>query len=185
MPEENPKVQIDYPADPFAELPEGQVSVRQVEEALGDLVGGDWTGWHRGAMKSVPEAAVWARFSEAESGRWVLSGLLLLGDAIKGETLRKVPVSVMENSHNLTQRQGAEDMDTIKELPPLRRESGMSPESFSQLVARHYRAWAAVVPNPAAAIAAEWGIKAPTVHSWIREARLRGFLPPAREGRPT
>ncbi|MFF5201745.1 hypothetical protein ACFY3B_19300 [Micromonospora parva] len=181
---ENPKVQLDYPEDPFAELPEGQIDVRRVSDALGDLLGGEWGGWHRGRI--VPDAAVWARFSEEESGRWVLSGLLVLGDAVKGETLRKVPVSVMENSHNLTQRQGdAEVMDAIADLPPLRREAGMTPEEFSQLVARHYRAWAAVVPSPVAAIAAEWKVKPPTVHTWIREARLRGFLPPARKGRPT
>lgn len=181
---ENPKVQLDYPEDPFAELPAGQVSVRHVSDALAELLGGEWVGWHRSV--TVPDAAVWARFSEAESGRWVLSGLLLLGDGIKGETLRKVPVSVMENSHNLTQRQNdAEVMDAIAELPPLRREPGMTPEQFSQLVARHYRAWAAVVPNPVASIAAEWKVKPPTVHTWIREARLRGFLPPARKGRAT
>ncbi len=137
-------------------------------------------------MSAVPEAAVWARYSEAESGRWVLSGLLLLGDSIRGETLRKVPVSVMENSHNLTQRQSdAEAMGPIADLPPLRREPGMTPEAFSQLVAQHYRAWAAVVPSPVAAIAAEWKVKPPTVHGWIREARLRGYLPPARRGKVT
>jgi hypothetical protein len=179
---DNPKVELDYPEDPFAETPEGQLSVRDVEEALSGSLGGEWIGWHRG--RPLQDAAMWARFSESESGRWVLSGLVLLGDGIKGETLRKVPVAVMENSHNLTEsRHTGELKDALAELPPLRREPGMTPEQFSQLVARHYSLWAKAVPNPVAAIAAEWGIKPPTVHTWIREARLRGFIPPARKGR--
>lgn len=178
----NPKVQLDYPEDPFAEDEEGTRSVREVEDALREALGGEWSGWHRGQV--VPGAALWARFTKAESGRHVLSGLLLLGDSITGEQLRKVPISVLENSHNLTASYSTGELkEDLAKLRPLRREPGMSPEDFSRLVAQHYRAWAAQVPNPAAAIADEWGVKPPTVHTWIREARLRGFLPPARRGK--
>lgn len=179
---EDPKVRLDH--EPHVDLPEGTLTVRDVEDALGALLGGEWAGWHRKQM--LPDVAVFARFSDSPSGRKVLSGLLLLaeGDAIRGETLRKVPIARMENSHNLTRDYWQGDLGAaLKDLPPLRREAGMSPEDFSQLVAKHYEAWATAVPSPAAAIAAEWGVKPATVHSWIREARLRGYLPPARQGR--
>ncbi|TWG23576.1 hypothetical protein [Actinoplanes teichomyceticus] len=180
---EDRKVRLDY--DPHTKIPEGTLSIRHIEEALGELFGGEWSGRHRGRL--LDDAAVFSRFSESPSGRKVLTGLLLLGDAtsaIKGETLRKVPVARMENSNNLTRSYWEGDLAAaLKDLPPLRREAGMSAEQFSQLVAKHYEAWAPAVPSPAAAIAAEWGVKSATVHSWIREARLRGYLPPARQGR--
>jgi hypothetical protein len=177
---ESPKVQLDYPEDPFGE-PEG-LSAREVETQLGELLGGEWAGYYRGQI--LPGSALWARFTKSESGRQVLSGLLLLGDAITGEQLRKVPVAVMENSQNLTEAYWKGELrEDLAKLPPLQRQSDMSAEDFSRLVAEHYRAWAKAVPSPAAAIAAEWGVKPPTVHSWIREARLRGFLPPARRGK--
>lgn len=181
---QNPKVELDYHEDPLAELHEGQLDVSDVEGVLREKLGGEWSGWHRGDV--VPGLALWARFTESESGRQVLSGLLLLGDSITGEQLRKVPVSVLENSHNLTASYSAGELkEDLAKLRPLRREVGMSPEDFSRLVAEHYRAWAKAVPSPAAAIAQEWRVKPPTVHTWIREARLRGFLPPARRGKST
>jgi hypothetical protein len=59
----------------------------------------------------------------------------------------------------------------------------MSPEQISELVAQHYKTWARGVPHPAAAMAAEANAKLATVHTWIREARLRGYLPPAQRGK--
>jgi hypothetical protein len=178
---DDPKVQLDY--EPFPDVPEGTRLVGEVERELGQLVGGEWAGWHRGHLGGL-DVAVFARYSESDSGRQVLSGLLLLGDNIRGETLRKVPITVMENARNLTESYSSGTLkEALDKLPPLRREPGMTAEQFSKLVAEHYKAWANEVPSPAAAIAAEWGLKPPTVHSWIREARLRGFLPPARRGR--
>ena len=71
----------------------------------------------------------------------------------------------------------------LADLPPLRRSPDLSAEDFSHLVADHYRLWAEAVPNPAAAMAAEHGVKLPTMHGWIREARLRGLLPKAQRGK--
>jgi hypothetical protein len=110
-----------------------------------------------------------------------VSALLLVGEALTAETLRRVPMSAIENSANLS-RQDV-NRKALVDLPPLRRSPDLSAEQFSQLVADHYRLWAEAVPNPAAAMAAEHGVKLPTVHGWIREARLRGMLPKARRGK--
>lgn len=153
-------------------------------EDLDGLLGVRWVGPWEGT--AVPDATMFARFTETESGRSVLSGLLLLGDALTSEQLRKVPVTALENSWNLSAGHGQADTELREELaklPPLRR-AEMSPEEFSKIVAQHYSVWAKVVPHPGAAMAAEWDVKAPTMHTWIREARLRGLLPPARRRKP-
>jgi len=148
---------------------------------LEKLVGGRWVPLPRGAF--IPGAALVAQFTESESGRWVLSGVLLLGEAITADQLRKIPVATLENSVNLTNQTARKFMDeVIAQLPVLER-GDLAPEEFSRRVAEHYRAWAKVVPHPAAEMAGHAGVKAPTVHTWIREARLRGFLPPARRGK--
>lgn len=148
---------------------------------------GEWAGWYSGHLIPGEAVAGWAQFTEDDSGRRVLSGLLLLADdAITADLLRKVPVAALENSISLTNRQAREQLgEELKALPKLERVPGMAPEDFSGVVAAHYRAWAKAVPNPAAAMAAEASVKPPTMHTWIREARLRGLLPPAkrRKGR--
>jgi hypothetical protein len=166
--------------DPF---PAGDATtINDLARKLGEELGGDWHGYFLDV--AVPDAALVVRFSEGASGRRVLSGVLVLGDAITADQLRKVPVDALENSVNL----GAENADAKKDadlakLRPLVRTADMSPEDFSRLVAEHFKVWARYVPHPAAAMAAEWKVKAPTVHTWIREARLRGFLPAARRGK--
>lgn len=162
--------------------PQGPSFVNDLARKLDEIVGPSWEGWHYG--DSVPGAAMFARFVKSESGRYVLAGLLLLGDAITAEQLRKVPVTVLENSTNLSTEDAYATMhEELDRLAPLQRVASMSPEEFSRLVAEHFKVWARYVPHPAAAMAAEWKVKAPTVHTWIREARLRGLLPPARRGK--
>jgi hypothetical protein len=157
--------------------PFGEPDVRAIEEHLTHQHGGIWTGYHEG--DSVPGAAVWTQVQRDEtSGRLVLTGLLLLTTgALTADQLRKVQVDALENSANLTH--GEDPHAELAKLPPLKRTAGMAPEEFSQLVAEHYRLWARAVPHPVSAMAAEYGVPVPTVHTWIREARLRGLLPPA------
>jgi hypothetical protein len=66
---------------------------------------------------------------------------------------------------------------------PLRRPDGTDPEGFSRLVAEAYNSLVTTTSAPAKALADEAGVPVTTVHRWIREARQRGFLPPARKGR--
>jgi hypothetical protein len=157
--------------------------VNQLARDLNEMDGPDWAGWHYGV--SVPEAALFAKFVKNEAGRMVLAGVMLLGDAITADQLRKVPIAALENSRNLSQ-EGVAAYDQMRvelaKLPPLVRDD-LSGEDFSRLVAEHFKIWARHVPHPAAAMAVEWTVKPPTMHTWIREARLRGFLPPAKRGK--
>jgi hypothetical protein len=72
---------------------------------------------------------------------------------------------------------------------PLTRPDGNDPAAFYQQVARAYRDVVQTTPKVAKVLAEEasaaTGTKVPpgTVHRWILEARRRGFLPPARQGR--
>ncbi|MFC4535693.1 hypothetical protein [Sphaerisporangium dianthi] len=168
-----------HPDDPPEDPDTGNYGNQELEEKLKRDFGGDaWRVFGMGV--SVPNAGLAAGFTKNESGRYVLSAVLVVGDAVTTDTLRRVPVVALENSLNISQDTVREEVD---KLPPLQRTPGMSPEDFSALVARHYTTWARGVPHPAAAMAADSETKLPTVHTWIREARLRGFLPPARRGK--
>jgi hypothetical protein len=128
----------------------------------------------------VPGATGYAVFRRTSTGRRVLSGLLIGSEAITADMLRRVPVARLEELVNWP---GREALEEIEALPPLRRSSAPDPEEFSRLVAHHYLLWAQVVANPAAKMADRAGAKLPTVHGWIREARLRGLLPAAKRGK--
>jgi hypothetical protein len=67
--------------------------------------------------------------------------------------------------------------------PRLTRPDGASPHEFYPRVAAAYREYAQLTRAPAKEMAAEAGIPVTTAHRWIREARRRGFLPPARKGK--
>lgn len=186
--EREPRVCLD--CDPFPNAGEHTdcLHVGDIERELRKLLGGDWIGFHRPGPDEpgspVPGVALWAQRRRSELGRWVLTGLLILGDAITAEQLRRVPVAGLENAANLSADSAYTKMrEELDRLPPLRRAEGMTPEGFSRLVAEHYKVWARYVPHPAAAMAAEWQVKPSTMHTWIREARLRGLLPPAKRGK--
>lgn len=66
---------------------------------------------------------------------------------------------------------------------PLRRPDGRDPGGFYRLVARAYLDYAAESSKPAKAVAEEARVPVTTAHRWVREARIRGFLPPGRKGR--
>ena len=65
----------------------------------------------------------------------------------------------------------------------LTRPDGLDPDEFYQAVASAYGAYAVQSNAPAKLIATEADVPVGTAHRWIREARRRGFLPPARKGR--
>lgn len=163
--------------------------VNDFAKVLSQKTGLDWRGVHKGHANAIPEAAVFNALRQDENGRWVLAGVMVLadirpdgpGDAVTAEMLRKVSVTAMENSANLT---GVDELihGQLDELPRLER-ADRGPEEFSRIVAEHYKVWAQYVTHPVAAMAAEAKVKPATMHTWVREARLRGFLPPARRGK--
>jgi len=109
------------------------------------------------------------------NGRAVLTKLTLEGWPITADDLRKLSVRELE----------AREWPDTAEPPanPLTRPAGADPAAHSRLVAEHYRWHAARVPNPATFMAASAGVPVRTVHTWIREARLRGLLPVGRRGK--
>lgn len=153
-----------------------QHTPEELERELGRLLPGGH--WQVLPTENAPDGVVAAQFTEGESGRLVLTGLVLLADRITAEQLRAIPVTQLERNANLARRDVHEQLDR---LPPLKRTPGMDPEEFSRLVAEHYRVWVRAVPNPVAAMAKRSGVKLATMHTWVREARLRGFLPPGRQ----
>jgi hypothetical protein len=157
--------------------------VNEIAEQLRDLTGTEWTGWHIDQSK-VRDTAVFATYRQDSYGRWIVAGLMVLAeDALSADRLREIPIDAIENSRNLSDKASEGFQAELAKLPPLKRTPDMEPEEFSRLVAEHYKTWARYVPHPAGAMAAEWKVKDPTMHTWIREARLRGFLPPARRGK--
>jgi transposase len=65
----------------------------------------------------------------------------------------------------------------------LTRPDGRDPDGFYQQVAEAYRDVVQTTPKVAKALAEEANVPVGTVHRWIMEARRRGFLPSARQGR--
>jgi hypothetical protein len=65
----------------------------------------------------------------------------------------------------------------------LPRPNGSNPDAFYQQVAEAYRDVVQTTPKVAKVLAEEANVPVGTVHRWIMEARRRGFLPAARQGR--
>lgn len=156
--------------------------IADLEKTLDEKIGPRWVYWD--LRNAAVGAEVMARYTKSDMGREVLSGIVLLSDVITADMLRRVPVSFLEQGASL-QRVETLLRKELDSLPPLQRTPDQSPEDFSRLVAEHYKVWAMYSATPAASMAAESNVKAPTVHTWIREARLRGLLPPARRGKTT
>ena len=66
---------------------------------------------------------------------------------------------------------------------PLTRPDGSNPDAFYQQVAEAYRDVVQTTPKVAKVLADEAHVPVGTVHRWVLEARRRGFLPLARQGR--
>lgn len=147
----------------------------------------------------------------ADDGRLVITDMFLHGDELTAEMVRGISISRLEaqiNAGVMSRRwaQGAQhnrdDKDvTLRKLRArvrsisaqrlvskieregLARPTGQDPEEFYRLVARAYSDYAAETKAPAKALAAEAKVPTTTAHRWVREARRRGFLPPARKGK--
>jgi hypothetical protein len=151
--------------------------------------------------------------SRDAAGRWSITDLYLHGKALSVETMRGISIPKLEaalarmarDPQALANISGDDDESlTIGKLrersgqvaamqrelgrhgearAPLGRPDGMDPEVFYARVARAYGEYAEQTHAPARAMAEEADVPVGTVHRWIREARRRGFLPPARKGR--
>jgi hypothetical protein len=93
---------------------------------------------------------------------------------------RQANVVMLDNAHRK-----AEEFDRKAREPraPLTRPDGSNPDAFYQQVAEAYREMVQTHRNVAVALADEANVPVGSVHRWVMEARRRGFLPPARQGR--
>lgn len=147
----------------------------------------------------------------ADNGRLVITDLFMHGGEITAEMVRGVSVSRLEAQlnagvmpadwaqggkynrddkdvtlHKLRTRVrsiSAQRLVSEIEREALTRPTGQDPDEFYRLVARAYSDYAAQTNAPAKALAAEAKVPTTTAHRWVREARRRGFLPPARKGK--
>lgn len=147
----------------------------------------------------------------ADDGRLVITDLFMHGDELTAEMVRGISLSRLEAQLNAgviptDWAQGGQynrdDKDvTLRKLRSrvrsisaqrlvskierdgLARPTGQDPEEFYRLVARAYSDYAAETKAPAKALADEAKVPTTTAHRWVREARRRGFLPPARKGK--
>jgi hypothetical protein len=83
----------------------------------------------------------------------------------------------------LRQRTPSAGTDERPDRPRLTRPDGVPPEEFYPRVAAAYTEYAPQTRAPAKEIATEAEVPVTTAHRWIREARRRGFLPPAMKGK--
>ena len=146
-----------------------------------DSIGGGDT-W--GAIDGVaPGVRVYATWGEQPSGRMVVTGICARGSAdqpLSAEVLRAIPIGRLAAGVN--EHHAEEARRNLALAPKLHRPSGDDPEGFYKAVATHYRWHAALGNKPAADIAEAAGVPVGTAHRWIREARIRGFLPKGRQG---
>lgn len=84
---------------------------------------------------------------------------------------------------NEAQRKALQPPEPREPRKPLARPDGRDPDGFYEQVAEAYRDVVRSNRKVAVVLAEEADVPVPTVHRWILEARRRGFLPQARQGR--
>lgn len=185
-------------------------SVRCVTDTMSYLEDG-WVLWNRSVPGTTEGLLVYAQlYAEEEGARGEISQLAVRGRNLTTDKLRSIPLAHLETLANTNpdfrphiagtpQHQISEAFEQvvqqanrvmIKEAyrkaeprKPLTRPDGSNPDAFYQQVAEAYRDVLQNNRKVAVALAEEAGVPVGTVHRWVLEARRRGFLPPARQGR--
>jgi hypothetical protein len=142
------------------------------EDETWDKLGKEWQAVE-GAINGTRLYVTWAT---DEDGRSELTGLCIQASAVTGELLRMIPVARLS-------RLPAAVRLNVAEIAPLRRRKDDAPEEFADRVAWYYRVFGQMTSHPAKAIAEHSHVPVGTVRGWIREARMRGKLPPGTRGR--
>ena len=115
---------------------------------------------------------VLAGAQETGPARGTIQVLVVVGERVRADDLRRIPMARLEQE---LLRAIPHEID-VADLPPLERR-GKTPEDFARLFVQHYNAWSERDPHPVNRMAAEYGINRRTLHSWLRECRLRGLVP--------
>jgi hypothetical protein len=168
---------------------------------------GGWVSYlwrHRGRPKGLEVLAdALVRFEERDDGRLEPMELHLhLGDEpVTAAGLRAVPLGritawtnappvaarIREHIHERVVLPGPDDFATMHSrgfsARPLRIPDRPYGDDFYRQVAAAYSALAEQVARPAAELAEVNDVPVSSVHSWVKEARKRGFLGPGRKGK--
>lgn len=151
---------------------------RQGEDDLWDRLGDDWQaidGLH-------PDMRIYARWDTSGEGRPKVTGLCLTHPSITTELLRSILITRIAGIPVAAEKAMSED-EFLNALAPLRRSRNEDPDEFADRVAYYYRIFTQMTAKPAKEIADHSGVPVGTVRGWIREARLRGKLPPGTRGK--
>lgn len=167
---------------------------------------GGWVAW---TDDEFPGAA-WVRFEDHDGRLVPVDFLVAVDDGVTANLLRRVPLGWLEaqvNGSALAKRvrsglaRPAPDVRSGLPRPRRRKEAEdallgeisliLEPsrpgldhgDDFYRRVAEAYEALNRVTRAPSTTIAEMRGVPVSTAKRWIREARARGFLPPARAGK--
>lgn len=146
-------------------------------DAFWDRLGEKWQAVD-GVVESTRIYVLW----DWSNGRSQIAGLCVMGGPIRANTLRSIPIGRLENLPAAIAETMPRDR-FLAELSPLMRGKDEAPEEFADRVAYYYRVFTGMSSKPAKAIADHSGVPVTTVRGWVREARLRGKLPPGTRGK--
>lgn len=166
------------------EMPDGTTwnlpEYRPGDDPLWDSLGEDW----QAIDGAHPDTRMYVRWQVEQGQRPKVTGFCVSAEEVTTDIIRKVPVSRLENMRQLLdERLDRLSDDSFRNLEPLKRAKGQTAESFSRTVALYYKIFAARSSKPTKDLAEHAGVPLPTMRSWIRDARLRGELPPGTPGK--
>lgn len=179
-----------------------------ISRVTNDNADDGWDGWSTDYTPPEGADGLHLRMRQDDAGRWVVTDLYLHGSALTANVLREISlaraeawenaailpeVRVTDSDEGLTVaelRRRAGGAEQVREgavikppAEPITRPDGSDPDGFYRRVATAYLQYAVETKAPARAIAEEAQVPVTTVHRWVREARMRGFLRPGRKGR--
>jgi hypothetical protein len=168
-----------------------------------------WVLWNRSVPGTTEGLMVYAYlYAEKEGDRPEIVQVAVCGRNLTTDKLRSIPLGHIEALANTTpefsphiagtqQNTMGEAFDKFRQesnryimtmarrkaRKPLTRPDGTNPDAFYQQVADAYRDVVQKNRKVAVVLAEEADVPVGTVHRWVLEARRRGFLPAARQGR--
>lgn len=145
----------------------------------GSLVGAGWLEW----LEDPGAGRVRVRVAERD-GRFHVVDLHVSGE-LSAQRLRSVPLGRIEAAANALLHGGRATPPVPAAIDPaLRRGAGRGyGEGFYVAVAEAYQTLSHGTSRPVALLAEANEVPVTTAQRWVREARLRGLLPPGRPGK--
>lgn len=144
-----------------------------------DQLGPDWQAVDGLTPRPVRVYVLWET-SDDGKGRHI-AGFCVAGGPVTASLVRSIPIGRLERLGPLPD--GFAEGAIRSDLAPLQRIKGEDPEVFADRVATYYRMFSQSSSKPAKEIADHSEVPVATVRGWIREARMRGKLPPGTQGK--